>query len=254
MRSLETFLGRSLSIKVLLLTLAILFSACSQEKVTNEVVRATKSFHEVKNKPSDTLNVAFLAIDGVYNSELIAPYDIFQHTIFHTNPGMKTFIVSPTMNPITTFEGITVTPHYNFENVPDIDVLIVPSAEHNMDTDLEDEHLISFVKEKGGKAQFVMSLCDGAFILAQAGLLEGLKCTTFPSDIGKFRETFPALDVYEDISFVHDGKAITSAGGAKSYDPALYLVEYLYGQKAAIGVGKGLVIDWDVDQVKHIKP
>ncbi|MFY0591707.1 DJ-1/PfpI family protein [Roseivirga sp.] len=240
--------------KLLILSLIVLFSACKQEEKANEVVYATKSFHEETNKPSKVLNVAFLAINGVYNSELIAPYDIFQHTIFHTDPGMKTFIVSPTMDPIITFEGITVTPHYDFDNVPDIDVLIVPSAEHNMDTDLEDEKLISFVKEKGGKAEYIMSLCDGAFILAQAGLLNGLKATTFPSDIGKFRETFPELDVYEDISFVHDGKAITSAGGAKSYDPALYLVEFLYGQKAAIGVGKGLVIDWDVDKVKHIKP
>ena len=57
-----------------------------------------------------------------------------------------------------------------------------------------------------------------------------------PATLAKFKKTFPELDVYENISFVHDGKAITSAGGAKSYDPALYLVEYLYGKKAADGV------------------
>lgn len=240
--------------KSLMLSVFVLIVACSSSQDSNQVVQATKGLHDEENRPKKVLNVAFLAINGVYNSELIAPYDIFQHTVFHTDPAMKTFIVSPTMEPITTFEGITVSPHYDFDNVPDIDVLIVPSAEHNMDTDLKDERLISFVKEKGGKAQYIMSLCDGAFILAQAGLLDELKTTTFPSDIGKFRETFPHLDVYEEVSFVHDGKAITSAGGAKSYDPALYLVEFLYGEKAAIGVGKGLVIDWDVNQVKHIKP
>lgn len=240
--------------KGLLLSVLVLFVGCSSPQNSKEVAQATKIVYKEENKPSKVLNVAFLAINGVYNSELIAPYDIFQHTIFHTDPAMKTFIVSPTMEPITTFEGITISPHYDFDNVPDIDVLIVPSAEHNMDSDLKDERLISFVKEKGGKAQYIMSLCDGAFILAQAGLLDGLKTTTFPSDIGKFREAFPHLDVYEEVSFVHDGKAITSSGGAKSYDPALYLVEFLYGEKAAIGVGKGLVIDWDVNEVKHIKP
>lgn len=240
--------------KILSLLLISLLFACDQKEENKEVAQTSIVVHSEENTPKKVLNVGFLAIEGVYNSELIAPYDIFQHTIFHTDPGMKTFIVSPTMEPITTFEGIEVTPHYSFENVPDIDVLVVPSAEHNMDSDLEDERLISFVKEKGSKAQFVMSLCDGAFILAQAGLLDEVKCTTFPSDIGKFRETFPQLDVYEGISFVHDGKAITSAGGAKSYDPALYLVEYLYGRDKAIGVGKGLVIDWDVSEVKHIIP
>lgn len=228
--------------------------ACSSPKENQEVAQTTKFVHSEINKPNDTLNVAFLAINGVYNSELMAPYDIFQHTIFHTNPGMKTFIVSPTLDPITTFEGITITPHYAFANAPEIDVLVVPSAENNMGSDLEDEALISFVREKGGKAKFIMSLCDGAFILAQAGLLDGLKCTTFPSDITKFRQTFTDLDIYEGISFVHDGKAITSAGGAKSYDPALYLVEYLYGKKAADGVAAGLVIDWDVNAIKSILP
>lgn len=228
--------------------------ACQPAVEDKEVAQATIKVHEAANKPDKVLNVGFLAINGVYNSELMAPYDIFQHTIFHTDPGMKTFIVSPTMDPITTFEGITVSPHYSFENTPDIDVLVVPSAEHNMDTDLEDEELISFVKERGEKAQFIMSLCDGAFILAQAGLLSDVKCTTFPGDISKFRETFPQLDVYEDISFIHDGKAITSAGGAKSYDPALYLVEYLYGKDKAKGVAGGLVIDWKLAEIKHILP
>lgn len=233
--------------------LAAIVLSCNTEN-TKEVVQTTKPIYQVENRPSDTLNVGFLAINGVYNSELMAPYDIFQHTIFHTDPGMRTFIVSPTMEPITTFEGITVSPHYSFDNVPDIDILVVPSAEHNMGSDLKDERLITFVKEKGNRAKYIMSLCDGAFILAQAGLLDELKCTTFPSDIPKFKETFPQLAVQEKVSFVHDGKAITSAGGAKSYDPALYLVEYLYGKKVADGVAGGLVIDWDVNQIPSIYP
>ena len=238
--------------KTVIFLLSSIVLACSSPKEGQEVAQTTKGIHSESNRPSDTLNVAFLAINGVYNSELMAPYDIFQHTIFHVNPGMKTFIVSPTHDPITTFEGITITPHYAFADAPEIDVLVVPSAENNMGSDLEDEALISFVRENGGKAKFILSLCDGAFILAQAGLLDGLKCTTFPSDIAKFKSTFTQLDVYEGISFVHDGKAITSAGGAKSYDPALYLVEYLYGKKAADGVAAGLVIDWDVNAIKSI--
>ena len=52
---------------------------------------------------------------------------------------------------------------------------------------------------------------------------------------------------------MHDGKLITSVGGAKSYDPALYLAELLYGKKAAEGLGKGLVIDWRLNDIKYIK-
>lgn len=231
-----------------------LFTACQPGKESSELVQTSIEVFKAENEPDETLNVGILAINGVYNSELMAPYDIFQHTIFHTHKGMKVFIVSPTKEPIRTFEGIRLLPDYDFDDVPEIDVLVVPSAEHNMDTDLEDERLIGFVREKGTEAKYIMSLCDGAFILAQAGLLDGLKTTTFPTDIDRFKETFPHLDVRKDVSFVHDGKAITSAGGAKSYDPALYLVEYLYGEKAAEGVGKGLVIDWKLEEIDFVIP
>jgi transcriptional regulator GlxA family with amidase domain len=230
---------------------ALLFSlqACQQN---GESAVADSPF-DSSHLPTDTLNVGFLAINGVYNSELMAPFDVFQHTVFHTSPGMKTFIVSPTHEPIKTFEGIKIIPDFSFKDTPSIDVLVVPSAEHNMDTDLQDSVLIEFVKDKGAKAKFIMSLCDGAFILAQAGLLDNVKCTAFPSDIGKFKKMFPHLNVQEGYSFVHDGKAITSSGGAKSYDPAMYLVEYLYGKKVARGIGGGLVIDWKLEEVKHMQ-
>jgi len=240
--------------KVWFLSFMVLLAGCTSPKEHKELAQTSLEVFNPMNTPDRVLNVGFLAINGVYNSELIAPYDIFQHTIFHTDPGMKTFIVSPTLEPIVTFEGITITPHFSFKDAPDIDVLVVPSAEHNMDTDLENENLINWVRVVGQKAKYVMSLCDGAFILAQAGLLDGLKSTTFPSDIDKMSERFPNLEVYKDVSFVHDGKAITSSGGAKSYDPALYLVEYLYGKEKAKGVAKGLVIDWKVGEIKSILP
>lgn len=200
-------------------------------------------------------NAAFLMIDGVYNSELMAPFDIFQHTIFHTNGGIRVFTVSETMDPVTTFEGLQLLPDYSFDSgdLPEIDILVVPSAEHNMDADLENERLINWVAEIGQKADYVMSLCDGAFILAKAGLVDGKESTTFPSDIAKYREAFPGLTVHENVTFVHDDNLLTSAGGAKSYDVALYLVHHLYGNDVAMGVGKGLVIDWDVNDYQFIR-
>jgi len=202
-----------------------------------------------------SFNAAFLMIEGVYNSELMAPYDIFQHTIFHTDGGIKVFTVSERIEPVTTFEGLKILPDYSFdsENLPEIDILIVPSAEHNMDSDLENEVLINWVSSAGKKADFVMSLCDGAFILAKAGLVDGRESTTFPSDIPRYKETFPSLKVHEGVTFVHDQNLLTSAGGAKSYDVALYLVHHLYGDKVAKGVGRGLVIDWDLNDYTYVR-
>jgi transcriptional regulator GlxA family with amidase domain len=190
------------------------------------------------------LRAGFLIVDGVYNSELMAPYDILQHTIFHVQPGIEVFTVSPDGEPVTTFEGLTVGAHYSFQDAPPIDILVVPSTVGSMDADLRNEVLMAWVQQVGEQAHYMMSLCDGAFVLAGADLPEGLAVTTFPGDQDRFAATFPQLDLRRDISFVHDGKVLTSQGGARSYDVALYLVDHLYGTKVARGIAGGLVIPW----------
>ena len=204
----------------------------------------------------DRYNVGFLVMDGVYNTELTAPYDIFQHTIFRKGiKSMNTFLVANTLDPITSFEGIRILPDYNYleADLPKIDILVVPSAEHHLDTDLEDEAMINFVRNVARDAIYVTSHCDGAFVLAQAGLLDESVSTTFPSDIDTYKKRFPQLDVRADVLFVHDGKYITSAGGAKSFEAALYLAEMLYGKEIARSLSGGLVIDWDLDQIPYLK-
>ena len=204
---------------------------------------------------STRYNVGFLIMDGVYNTELTAPFDIFQHTIFRKNiKAMNVFTVANTSDPVITFEGMRILPDFNYlrDSIPKIDILVVPSAEHHLDTDLDDEAMINFVKKVDAEAQFITSHCDGAFVLAQAGILDDHVSTTFPSDIDAMKEMFPTLDIRKDVLFVHDGKYLTSAGGAKSFEAALYLCEYLYGKEIARSLAGGLVIDWELSEVPHL--
>ena len=167
---------------------------------------------------------------------------------------MNVFTVANTLKPITTFEGLRILPDYDYttDALPQIDILVVPSAEHHLDSDLRDTTMINFIKMVDKKAQFMTSHCDGAFVLAKAGILDNVTSTTFPSDIETYRNKFPNLKVQDSVLFVHDGKYITSAGGAKSFEAALYLCELLYGKEIAQSLAKGLVIDWDLDKIPHL--
>jgi transcriptional regulator GlxA family with amidase domain len=201
------------------------------------------------SRPLRTIGV--LALPGVYNSELMAPYDVLQHLKFHVKDAPQIFTVAPRREPVRTFEGLTLTPHHDFASAPPIDLLVVPSAEHNMDSDLEDATLIDWVGRTGRHARLLLSLCDGAFVLAKAGLLDGLEGTTFPGDQDRFEKAFPKVRLKRDVLFVHDGKAVTSVGGARSYEPALYLAERLYGREVSERIGRGLVIDWKLAGLRH---
>lgn len=197
--------------------------------------------------PDRPLRAGFLVVDGVYNTELAAPYDVLQHTVFHTKPGIEVFTVSPNGQPVTTFEGIRIAPHYSFANAPPIDILVVPSARGSMDKDLENRAMIDWVRQAAGRARHVVSLCDGAFVLAKAGLLDGVPATTFPEDYDRLVQMFPKVELRVNVSFVDSGKILTSQGGARSFDVAMYLVDKLYGQKVAQGIGQGLLIPWPPD-------
>ncbi|WP_340074872.1 DJ-1/PfpI family protein [Leptobacterium sp. I13] len=203
----------------------------------------------------DRYNVAFLIMDGTFNTEFTAPYDIFQHTQYRDSiKQMNVFTVANTLEPITTFEGVRVLPDFDYtkDSLPDIDILVVPSAEHHLDTDLKDEVMLNFVKKVAKEALFVTSHCDGAFVLAKAGLLDNVASTSFPGDLNKYKAMFPELNIRSDVFFVHDGKYITSSGGAKSFEAALYLCEHLYGVEIAQSLASGLVIDWKLENVPHL--
>ena len=205
------------------------------------------------------LNVGFLIMDGVYNTELTAPFDIFQHTRYRDNiRPMNVFTLANKSDPVISFEGLRIIPDFNYrtEQFPPIDILVVPSAEHHLDTDLEDTEMLQLVADIAKNALYVTSHCDGAFVLAKAGLLDTVVSTTFPTDIEAYREMFPHLKVEERAIVVHDGKYITSAGGARSFDGALYLTEVLYGHDVARRLAEGLVIDWvlDTTQIRIVMP
>ncbi|MEP2238244.1 MAG: DJ-1/PfpI family protein [Maribacter sp.] len=241
-------------IHVLPIFLLTLFS-CNEDKTATEKVAVVEEIRVMPELNPDSYNVAFLIMDGTFNTEFTAPFDIFQHTKYRKNiKAMNTFIVANTLEPITTFEGVRILPDYDYtkDELPRIDILVVPSAEHSMDSDLEDTVMLDFIKKVDETAIYMTSHCDGAFPLAKTGILDSVASTTFPSDVENYRKMFPDLNIKDNVLFVHDGKYITSAGGAKSFEAALYLCELLYGKEITKSLAKGLVIDWDVEKVPHL--
>ncbi|MDO6470483.1 DJ-1/PfpI family protein [Maribacter sp. 1_MG-2023] len=233
----------------------IIFISCQEKKSTVEKEIITEDIRIMPELNPESYNVAFLIMDGTFNTEFTAPFDIFQHTKYREGiKAMNTFIVANTLEPITTFEGVRILPDYDYtkDDLPQIDILVVPSAEHSMDSDLKDTVMLDFIRKVDKSTLYMTSHCDGAFPLAKAGILDSVASTTFPSDVENYREMFPNLNIKDNVLFVHDGKYITSAGGAKSFEAALYLCEVLYGKEIAKSLAKGLVIDWDVEKVPHL--
>jgi transcriptional regulator GlxA family with amidase domain len=190
------------------------------------------------------VRVGILVYDGVYNTEFVAPLDIFNHAGIHTNGRLEVFIVAPRLGSVTTAEGLRLLPHYSFLTAPAVDWLIVPSGQ-NYRTDMENKALVEWIRATGRQAKVVHSNCWGAFLLGAAGLLDGRQATTYPQSLDEFAGKFPGVRVRRDQLIIDDNNVVTSAGGVVSYDAALYLVEKHFGTDVARRIAAGLVIDWE---------
>jgi transcriptional regulator GlxA family with amidase domain len=182
-------------------------------------------------------NVGILIFNDLFITEFVAPFDVYKHV----KDKMNVFLVAPTMDPITSYEGIVIHPHFSFASAPNIDVLVVPSGNQSMTADLEKKEYIDFVKKTAAEADYVTSHCWGAFTLAEAGVLNGKQATTFPTSTRDMAKSYANVNVVEDRRFVEDGNIITSNGGVAAFEAALAVVEKLYGKAEAEKVAAGLV-------------
>ncbi|HJZ11514.1 MAG TPA: DJ-1/PfpI family protein, partial [Acidobacteriota bacterium] len=146
---------------------------------------------------------AILIFDGVQIIDYAAPYEVFGQARFHV------YTVAATRQPITTTMNMTVLPNFDFETAPRPDVLIVPGG--SIDTAAGSERTIQWIKSTAQKAQLVLSVCNGAFLLAKAGLLEGLSATTFYRLLDQLAQEAPKTKIVRDQRFVDNGKVVTTA-------------------------------------------
>ncbi len=122
-----------------------------------------------------------------------------------------------------------------------IDTLIVPGG-RGARRATSDEQVIAWLRGAARRSRRVASVCTGAFLLAQAGLLDGRRATTHWAASAALARTYPKIDVDPDPIFVRDGNVYSSAGVTAGIDLALALVEEDLGPRAALDVARALVL------------
>jgi len=190
-------------------------------------------------------NLAILIFDGVQIIDYTGPYETFGHTYSADGEAFNIYTVSEKTDAITTSMGMSVNPKYSFQNAPKPDVLLVPGG--SVDGQLKSPVVIKWVQNTANNAEIVMSVCNGAFIIAKAGLLDGMEATTTSGLIPLLREAAPQVKVVDDRRFVDNGHVITTAGLSSGIDGALHVIERLYGRGTAQMAALGMEYNWDPD-------
>ncbi len=138
--------------------------------------------------------------------------------------------------------GLSVLTDVDFTNCPSLDVLIVPGGV--VDAEMAKPDVIDWIRNTDAHTAITASICTGAFLLAQAGLLTGKRATTHWEDIGDLGVRFPTLTVVENMRWVDEGHIVTSAGISAGMDMSLHLVERLAGRALALRTARQMEFDW----------
>lgn len=193
------------------------------------------------------LNVAILVFEGVQIIDYTGPYEVLGSW-----GRRNVYTVAEKPGAITTNMGMIVVPNYTFADQPVPDVIVLPGGgnstpgkgAYGVGVQMDNKAVIDWVRKNAGQAKYVLSVCNGAFLAAKAGLLENLEATTTAGMIADLKTWSPTTRPVFDRRFVDTGKVITTAGLSSGIDGALHLVEKLDGSGWAKMIALSIEYNW----------
>lgn len=187
---------------------------------------------------SGVINAAFLISPGAEIVDFGAPWGVFEYVYVGTprrNP-FRLYTVAADQSPVRVSGGMIVMPNFSIANAPSPDILIVPA----MDVSQVGPEVLEWIRFVHKTTQVTMSVCNGSFVLAKAGVLEGRTATAHHGGAARLKAMFPEVNVIKGKRWVEDGRIATSGGLTSGQDLALRLVERYFGREATLATATEL--------------
>jgi transcriptional regulator GlxA family with amidase domain len=189
-----------------------------------------------------TRKVVLVGFPGVQALDLVGPYEVFTGASLLTKGGYEVIVASAGGQPVSTATGLA----FIAAPLPDprepVDTVVLPGGA-GVDDARSDPELVGWIKAVARSARRVVTVCTGAFLAAEAGLLDGHRVTTHWAFADRLAEEFPNIEVDSDPIFIRSCEQIwTAAGVTSGIDLALSLVEDDHGTEVAQTVARWLVL------------
>jgi len=196
--------------------------------------------------------VGILIFDEVEVLDFCGPFEVFSSARppGQTEDKSRLFtVLTIAQEPrlITCRGGLLVQPHHTIDNHPPLDILVAPGGQGTR-RERDNDRLLDWIAEQDRRIELTTSVCTGAFLLAERGILDGLPATTHWASIDWMREQYPAIDMRDDLRVVDTGHVVTSAGVSAGIDMALHIVARLHGDEIAAWTARRM--EYGRDQVE----
>jgi transcriptional regulator GlxA family with amidase domain len=178
--------------------------------------------------------VGILVFPNVEVLDFCGPYEVFSVTRLHEerrreeSSPFEVLLLAERTDPVVATGGLRVIPDATLETCPPLDILVVPGG-WGTRKEIENERVLAWIAARAKEVETLTSVCTGAMLLGQAGLLDGRRATTHWRALDWMRQSFPAVTVEDTLHVVEDGSVLTSAGISAGIDMALLVVARYFG-------------------------
>ncbi len=183
--------------------------------------------------------IAVLAVPPVKPFDLSMPSTMLEGVTVEGRPGYQVTVCTAEPGITASTGGFDLVVNAGLEAMEEADTIIVPSSARRHDAD---ETTLDALRAAAAAGKRIASICTGAFILAQAGLLDGRTATTHWALADELRQAHPSVSVDPNVLFVDDGQVLTGAGSAAGIDLCLHLIRSDYGAAVANTQARAAVV------------
>ena len=195
-------------------------------------------------------NITILALEKTVASTVTGPMDIFSQAgvmwnrIFGLAPSpcFKVTIATVDGKPVECLNGVVIKPHFSIKEVKKTDLIII-SAENLEELERTYRKTCPWLLNLYEEGATLASVCTGAFLLAETGLLNGKRATTRWGFADLFRRRYPEVDLRIEALITDEGDLLCGGGAFSYFDLSLYLVERYSSFEVASQCGRSLLLD-----------
>lgn len=194
------------------------------------------------------IKVGILLFNEVEVMDFAGPYEVFSITEKEDGSGkaFEVHTISRTKQLISARNGLKIQPDFDFHDAPQFDILIIPGGYGAEEIEIHNQETIDWLTHRFPHVKIMASVCTGAFLLAESGLLDGKQATTHWMDIVKLEKQYPQVRVIRDVKFVDAFPIVTSGGISAGINMSFYIIKKILGLKVAQITAKRMEYDIDL--------
>lgn len=192
------------------------------------------------------MKVGIFIFNEVEILDFTGPFEVFSLAKKDNEKLFQVVTIGETGEIISARNGLKVLPTANFNDELNLDILIIPGGYGAEEIEIKNKVVIDWINEQQNKVKIVASVCTGALLLAECGILDNKSATTHWMDLDRLEREYPKINVIRNTKFVDEGNILTSGGISAGINMSFHIIKTLFDADIAEETAKRMEYDIEI--------